>query len=217
MESKTHLVQSKRTATRAAVLTIAMQRPQRSHVTRLSQPVCNAAQRDSPHTAMHLIIATSGPRSHLIYYVFDPPLIHWKKLKNRPTTAQSRRTTCQAPPSPILLLPKWTPQPTRTPPLTKAWTALPHVRVLQRTQASHIEWVHYTIHFLYHRYANLYYTLLLKDYSSSGCVEIPTWSLPFFWYLLIVSLLVRRASLCKHRLFSSVRGFLSPQCSKMNH
>jgi len=28
--------------------------------------------------------------------------------------------------------------------------------------------------FLYPRYANLYYTLLLKDYSSSGCVEIPT-------------------------------------------
>ena len=124
MESKTHLVQSKRTATRAAVLTIAMQRPQRSHVTRLLQPVCNAAQRDSPHTAMHLIIATSGPRSHLIYYVFDPLLIHWKKLKNCPTTVQSRWTTCQAPPSPILLLPKWTPQPTRTPLLTKAWTAL---------------------------------------------------------------------------------------------
>jgi len=45
-------------------------------------------------------------------------------------------------------------------------------------------------------------------------VEIPTRSLPFFWYLLIVSLLVRRASLCKHRVFSSARGFLSPQCSK---
>ena len=217
MESKTHLVQSKWTATRAAALTIATQRPQWSHVTRLSRPVCNAAQRDSLHTATHSIVVTSGPRSHLIYYVFDPLLIHWKKLKNRPTTVRSRRTTRQAPPSPILPLPKWTLQPTRTQLLTKAWTALPHARVLQRTQASHIEWVHYTIHFLYHRYANLYYTLLLKDYSSSGCVEIPTQSLPFFWYLLIVSLLVRRASLCKHGLFSSIQGFFSPQCSKMNH
>ena len=45
-------------------------------------------------------------------------------------------------------------------------------------------------------------------------VEIPTRSLPFFWYLLLVSLLVRRASLCKHGLFSSIQGFLSPQCSK---
>jgi len=34
-------------------------------------------------------------------------------------------------------------------------------------------------------------------------VEIPTRSLPFFWYLLIVSLLVQRASLCKHGVFSS--------------
>ena len=117
-ESKTHLVQSKRTATRAAALTIATQSPQRSHVTRLSRPVCNAAQRDSPHTAMHSIIATSGPWSHLIYYVFDPLLIHWKKSKNRPTTARSRRTTRQAPLSPILPLPKWTPQPTHTPPLS---------------------------------------------------------------------------------------------------
>jgi len=68
--------------------------------------------------------------------------------------------------------------------------------------------------FLYPRYANLYHTLLLKDYSSSGCVEIPTRSLPFFWYLLIVSLLVWQASLCKHGVFSSTWGFLSPQCSK---
>ena len=35
-------------------------------------------------------------------------------------------------------------------------------------------------------------------------VEIPTQSLPFFWYLLLVSLLVRQASLCKHGLFSSI-------------
>jgi len=103
---------------------------------------------------------------------------------NCPTTAQSRWTTCHVPPFPT------SPQSMHTPPLTKARMALPHMRVLQRTQASHIEWVHYTIHFLYHRYANLYYTILLKDYSSSGCVEIPTRSLPFFWYLLIVSLLV---------------------------
>ena len=40
--------------------------------------------------------------------------------------------------------------------------------------------------------------------GGGGGVEIPTRSLPFFWYLLIVSLLVRRASLCKHGLFSSV-------------
>ena len=36
---------------------------------------------------------------------------------------------------------------------------------------------------------------------SVEIVEIPTQSLPFFWYLLIVSLLVRWASLCKHGLF----------------
>ena len=147
MESKTHLVQSKQTATRAAVLTIAMQRPQQSHVTHLSWPVCNAAQRDSLRTATCLIVVTSGPWSHLIYYVFDPLLIRWKKLKIHLTTARSRRTTCQVPPSPILLLPKRTPQPMCTPPLTKAQTALPHVQVLQQTQALHIEWVHYTIPF----------------------------------------------------------------------
>ena len=50
--------------------------------------------------------------------------------------------------------------------------------------------------------------------ATLTCVEIPTWSLPFFWYSLIVSLLVRRASLCKHGLLSSIQGFLSPQCSK---
>ena len=107
-ESKTHLVQSKRTATRAAALTIAMQRPQWSHVTRLSRPVHNAAQRDSPRTVTHSIIAPSGPRSHLIYYVFNPLLIHWKKSKICPTTMQSRRTTRQAPPSAISPLPKQT-------------------------------------------------------------------------------------------------------------
>ena len=216
-ELRTYLVQSKRTATRAAALTIATQRPQRSHVTRLSRPVRNATQRDSPHTTTHSIVATSGPRSHLIYYVFDPLLICWKKSKIRPTTMQSRQTTHQAPPSAISPLPKRTLQPTHTPPLTKARMALPHVQVLQRTQASHVEWVQYTIYSLCYRYANLLLYYSTKDYSSSGCVEIPTRSLPFFWYLLLVSLLVRRASLCKHGLFSSVRGFLSPQCSKMNH
>ena len=173
-ESKTHLVQSKRTATRAAALTIATQRPHWSHVTRLSWPVHNAAQRDSPRTVMHSIIAPSGPRSHLIYYVFNPLLIHWKKSKICPTTMQSRRTTRQVPPSAISPLPKRTLQPTRTPPLTKAWMALPHARVLQWTQASHVEQVQYTIHFLCYRYANLLLYYSTKDYSSSGCVEIPT-------------------------------------------
>jgi len=87
MESRTHLVQLKWTATRAAALTIAMQRPQWSHVTRLSRTVRNAAQRDSPRTATHSVIVTSGPQSHLIYYVFDSLLICWQKSKICPTTA----------------------------------------------------------------------------------------------------------------------------------
>ena len=86
----------------------------------------------------------------------------------------------------------------------QARMALPHARVLQRTQASHVEWVHYTIRFLCHRYANLYYTILLRTTRRVGVLK-----LLYFHYhslhLLVASLFVRRASLCKHGVFSPRR------------
>ena len=66
-ESKAHLVQLKRTRTRAAVLNTA-QRPQRSHVTQVTWSMhVTTQQGDSPCSTTHLLAAaTSGPRPHLI-------------------------------------------------------------------------------------------------------------------------------------------------------
>ena len=65
--------QSKRTATRATALTAATDKLQRSQVTKI--PRHNAARRDSPHTAMHSTVATSGPWPYLIY-IFARPSAH---------------------------------------------------------------------------------------------------------------------------------------------
>ena len=65
--------QSKRITTRATALTAATDKLQQSQVTKI--PRHNAARRDSPHTAMHLTIATSGPWPYLIY-IFACPSAH---------------------------------------------------------------------------------------------------------------------------------------------
>ena len=81
-----------------------------------------------------------------------------EKSTIRASAMQMRQTISQLAPSP-------------TPPLTKAWTAQPHTRDLQRTQASHVEWVQYTILLLHYRYANLYYTILLRTTRRVGVLK----------------------------------------------
>ena len=49
--------------------------------------------------------------------------------------------------------------------------AQPPVQDSERTQAPHIEWVHYTILFIDYRYANLHYSILLRINRRVGVLK----------------------------------------------
>ena len=49
--------------------------------------------------------------------------------------------------------------------------AQPPVQDLERTQAPHIEWVHYTILFIHLRYANLHYPSYLRITRRVGVLK----------------------------------------------
>ena len=88
--------------------------------------------------------------------------------------------------------------------------AQPPVQDSERTQAPHIEWVHYTILFIHFRYANLHYLILSKDYLSSGCVERATLPLPFFDTNSYLPYLYAKYPYISMDSFLSIRGHFSP-------
>jgi len=109
---------------------------------------CNAFDRCDLWSTVTPNILCVRPPAHSLEEVENPSDHSAIKTDNLPSTSITNLT-----------LPKRTPQPTRTPLLTKARMALPHTRVLQQTQASHIEWVHYTICFFFYILGMQTYTI----------------------------------------------------------